>query len=352
MLELPVGGVTGIGSVPFTDAAGAVQLILRHAPQIPFWPQMVVRGFREDMVSQGCGGFAPLLERDDDRKVVRLNAELAREEALTAFYETALSGDLAPFGLTRDEAEGFFALLAAVDGLGPQGPPVLKGQVIGPVTFAAMVKLPGGKALLSDAELLEAVIRGLGLKAAWQADQFRRLGKAPLIFFDEPSLTGFGSAFMPISREEVVGALTATIQVSREHGELLTGVHCCGNTDWGMLLQAPIDVLSFDAYGFFDTLMLYDRALKDFLERGGWLAFGLAPTLPDSPAETADSLWDRFQEQLAALEAKGFSRNVILSRLLWTPACGLGYLTPAQSEGVLATLAELSARGRRLLAGS
>ncbi len=343
-VALPACAATGIGSVPFTDPAAAVGLILQYAPELPFWPQLVKLGFREDMVAQGSGGFAPLLVRDDDRKVVRVNDALDREEALTRFYEVALAGDLAPFALAPEEARGFFALLDAGGGSA-----FCKGHLCGPVTFAATVKTADGKALLADSELLQAVNRGIGLKAAWQAAQFRQRGKTALIFFDEPSLTGFGSAFMPISRQDVVAALTETMQAAREHGDLLTGIHCCGNTDWALLLDTPIDVLSFDAYGFFDTLILYEEAVRGFLDRGGYLAFGLVPTTPDSPAATADTLWTLFLDQLARLAARGLPRSVVLPRVLFTAACGLGYLAPAQAQAALAVVADLSARGRRLL---
>lgn len=342
---LPALAATGIGSVPFLDTREAVGLILQYLPEIPFWPQMVKLGFREDMVPQGAGGL-PGFELDLENKTVRLAPDLDQSTILTQFYELALSGDLQPFALHPEEAAGFFALLDAIQTQAASSPPFLKGQVVGPVTFAGMVKGHDGKAILFDRELSQAVTRGLALKAAWQAQQLRHQGKQAIVFFDEPYLSGFGSAFMPISREEVIATVTEALDIGREAGEVLFGLHCCGNTDWAMLLETPIDILSFDAYGFFDTLILYEQALKKFLARGGCLAWGLVPTTPTATPETVDLLWARFQEQVNRLEKLGLARAQLLSQSILTPACGLGYLTPEQARDALASLAELSARGR------
>ena len=133
-----------------------------------------------------------------------MDPDLPRDEALAQFYEVVLSGDLTPFAFEEQDARGFFALLAAVAAQGCPGP-ALKGQLSGPVTFAGVVKDAEGKPILYDRELTQAVCAGLARKVAWQAEKFRELGKAPIVFLDEPFLTGFGSAYLPISKEEVTG---------------------------------------------------------------------------------------------------------------------------------------------------
>jgi hypothetical protein len=339
--------VTGIGSVPYGDSREAVTLILEHSPEMPFWPQMVRLGFREEMVAQGAGGL-PGLKVDLEARQVFLDPEVSRELALAAFYETVWAGELGPFALEAGEAQGFFALLDRLAAR-PDGPMSLKGQVVGPVTFAGMVKTAEGKAILYDRELTQAISQGLARKAAWQAEQFRRTGREAVIFFDEPILTGYGSAFLPVSREEVVTILTDTMEAAREPGPLAIGVHCCGNTDWALLLETPLDILSFDSYGFFDHLLLYDQALAAFFQRGGMLAWGLVPTGEELTRETGDSLWARFLSQVERLAALGFEAREVLQHSLLTPACGLGYLSPEEATRALTLLAELSQRGRRWL---
>jgi hypothetical protein len=340
--------VTGIGSVPYTDPGEAVAAIMTHAPDMPFWPQMVRLGFREEMVAQGAGGL-PALRVDLETRQVLLDPEVPREEALAHFYELVWGGDLTPFALASEEARGFYTLLEQV-AAGPNGPPALKGQVVGPVTFAGMVKAPDGKPILYDRELTQAVSQGLARKAAWQAQEFRKLGRQAVVFFDEPILTGFGSAFLPVSREEVITILHDTLEAVREPGPLAVGVHCCGNTDWALLLSTPIDILSFDSYGYFDHLLLYDQALAAFLERGGTLAWGLVPTGEDLRRESADSLWERWQGQVERLAARGLHLRDLLEHSLLTPACGLGYLAPAAATNAMALLSEVGRRARDWMA--
>ena len=340
--------ITGIGSVPYGDPQEAVSLILKHFPEIPFWPQLVRLGFREEMVAQGAGGL-PGLKVDLEARQVFLDPEASREMALAQFYETLWAGGLEPYALAPEEARGFHALLAQISSRG-NGPLALKGQVVGPVTFAGMVKAGDGKPILYDRELTQAVSQGLARKAAWQAEHFRQAGRDAVVFFDEPILTGFGSAFLPVSREEVTTILTETIEAAKESGPMAVGVHCCGNTDWALLLETPVDILSFDSYGYFDHLLLYDKALTAFIQRGGYLAWGLVPTGDELAQETGDSLWQRFSSQVERLSGLGLGLPEVLQHSLLTPACGLGYLSPEGATRALTLLAELSDRARQWLA--
>jgi methionine synthase II (cobalamin-independent) len=348
MAPLSPLAATGIGSVPFTEVSAAVGLIMSHLPEMPFWPQMVRLGYAEEMLPQAAGGL-PALKVNESQRRVDLDPDASRELALAQFYETAWSNDLGPFALPAGGARGFFALVEAA--LQSPSLPVLKGQVVGPVTFAGMVKDADERPILYDQEMTWAVAQGIARTAAWQAARFRDLGKEAVIFFDEPFLTGFGSAFCPVSREEVTHILTDALAATRQFGPVHLGVHCCGNTDWSLLLDLSFDILSFDSYGFFSTLLLYEKALKDFLDRGGWLAWGLVPTRAEElRGETGDSLFARFTSQVQQITALGFSVHQVLSQSLLTPACGLGYLTPEEAARALALLGELSARARQWLA--
>jgi len=116
------------------------------------------------------------------------------------------------------------------------------------------------------------------MKPRWQVEKLSQCGVPVIVFIDKPGLAGFGtSAFISISREDINRVLSEVIEAVHEAGGL-AGVHVCANTDWSLILDSPADVLSFDAYRFFDRLALYERPLKRFFDQDGILAWGIVPT--------------------------------------------------------------------------
>jgi hypothetical protein len=167
-----------------------------------------------------------------------------------------------------------------------------------------------------------------------------------MMFVDEPYLASIGSAYVSISRQQVLDLLIEVLGGLRG----LRGVHCCGNTDWPLLLSAPIDVLSFDAFNHGETLALFPAEVGDFLARGGWLAWGIVPVGGDDQvwAQTLDGLDERLEAAFDHLVGKGVPRAALENAALLTPACGLGTLSVAGATRALELLAALSERfGRR-----
>ena len=99
------------------------------------------------------------------------------------------------------------------------------------------------------------------------------------------------------------------------------GIHLCGNPDWDFLLGLDLDVLSLDIYTNADIFSAYGAAIGRFLERGGVIVWGLAPTQTESFAqESSAALIQRLERVWAALCAKGVDRDFLLSRSLLSPA--------------------------------
>ena len=166
-------------------------------------------------------------------------------------------------------------------------------------------------------------------------------GTPTMIFFDEPSLSSFGSAFSSLNREDVVHSLNECFDAVKG----LKGIHCCGNTDWSVLLSTHLNILSFDAYGYLETLYLYPKELKAFLERGGILAWGIVPTSEDVLKEEAGSLVKRFKEGVETLSKNGIDQT-LLQRAILTPSCGIASLPIPLAERVCQLTAEVSKRLR------
>jgi methionine synthase II (cobalamin-independent) len=124
----------------------------------------------------------------------------------------------------------------------------------------------------------------------------------------------------------------------------LKGVHCCGNTDWSVLLGTSVDIVSFDAYNYAQSLSLYPSEVKSLLDRKGAIAWGIVPNdEPSLTKETAASLKDRLEEAMAPFTRKGVPFRQLIGQGLLTPSCGLASLDTTEAAArALELLAELS----------
>lgn len=329
-----------IGSLPVADHDEATGLVLKYTPDIPLWVQLPVHP-EESMMTQFIGGVPGLVY--EASRVFIDTSKPGFEDDVLRFYEDylAVTEGEAPldgtrFVLTPETARGFFALLGEVESA-PRSPAALKGQITGPVTQAIGLTDQHGRAIFYDDRLLDIVTKTLAMKARWQAEKLSQRNVPAIVFIDEPGLAGFGSsAFISISREDIARVLFEVIDAIQQ-AKGLAGVHVCANTDWSLILDSSADILSFDAYGFFDRLVLYKASLKTFLDEDRILAWGIVPTSDagDVEKETVASLVARWESQAGQLEALGIERKKIMTQSLITPSCGTGSLSRDHAVKVL-----------------
>jgi hypothetical protein len=139
----------------------------------------------------------------------------------------------------------------------------------------------------------------------------------------------------------VVKCLAEVVEGIHKEGAL-AGTHCCGNTEWTILADAGVDIISFDAYQYGETIGYYPRQIKTFLERGGVLAWGIVPSTGAITEETAEALVTKLEQHIGALAGKGLNSDILWERCLLTPSCGTGSMAQASAERVFSTLAEAS----------
>lgn len=340
-----------IGSLPLDDHRQAHRLVMSVTPEIPLWVQLPGNP-NERMIPQFMPGL-PGIKTSPERDYVDTGDD-RYEQQLLEFYEeymavTAGEVSLADsrFKMDPEIAGGFFTLIEALEQAGT-APTAIKGQVTGPFTFCTGVADQNRNAIFYDEQLKDAAVKLLALKARWQVEQLQRFGRPVIVFIDEPALAGFGtSEFISISKDAVKAVLNEVFEAVRGAGAL-AGVHVCANTDWSLLLESPADVVSFDAYSYFDRFILYPDQIKAYLDAGNILAWGIVPTgsVEDIQRETTDSLFADWQKKADALEDLGIDRSRLLDQSFITPSCGTGSLPIESARRVLQLTREVADRIR------
>ncbi|KJU84889.1 hypothetical protein MBAV_002918 [Candidatus Magnetobacterium bavaricum] len=324
---------TGIGSLPHEDIRRACTLILDNCT-IPFWPQFPKLAFEQGMVAQFTEGF-PALRVDSQRERIWIDRQDV--DAIARFYETCI--DNASIPISPAWATGFGALEGFLTG---RRLPVLKGHVTGPLTFTLGIKDNSGKYIYYDEELREIALMLLVAKARWQIQSLKRFADRVIVFIDEPMLSALGSsAYIGVSTEDASSLLRRMIQEIRGAGAM-TAIHCCGNADWEMVFDTTVDIVNFDAYAYFDTLNLYHERIAQHISGGGFLAWGIVPTLTidDIRREDFDSIAERFTERFERLAAE-IGIEALAEHSLLTPSCGAGILDVEMAEKVFHILGRL-----------
>jgi len=329
-----------IGSVPLPEAGQAWEWILKYMPKIPVWPQLPRRSYLENMYAQFSEGFPGIvLDLEGDRTYVDRAQDLDRD--LEHLYMAYLQNDLEYGTQSAQYAAGLHYLLDTADLL-KEPPLAIKGQVTGPISWGLTVVDQNRRPLLYDEIMADAIAKHLRLKAAWQEAQLKTIASRTIMFVDEPYMSSFGSGFISLSRDQVITLLEEVFAGIQG----LKGIHCCGNTDWSVLLETSVDILNLDAYDYAESLSLYPDAVAAFLGRGGVIAWGIVPASSAVEGETVDSLAARLQEALDMLVHKGLARDQLLAAGLVTPSCGTGSLDPHTAERVFELTAALSAQIR------
>lgn len=324
---------TLIGSMPQNDPKDAVDKVLDGHIDIPIWPQLPALGFKEGMYLQ-TGEHLPGLIEEGDKVMVDLN-----DYDPTEAYMAILEDNVDYFAAKPEHYAGLYEML----GRDLSVFPVIKGQVTGPISEGLQVQDVEGRATIYDESYAEIVRKTVNMSAKWQVRELRKHCDDVIMFFDEPSISLLGTPFASISDEDAL----AWINESMEGIDCHTAIHCCGNTNWSLVLKTDIDILNFDAYAYGKALVLYPEELSEFVDRGGAIAWGIVPNGEHISSETVDSLADRLMGLIDELVRKGVDRDRLIRQSLITPQCGLGGVEMDVVSKVFEVLHALSQEMRR-----
>jgi len=326
---------TVVGSFPHHDGT-AISRLLIDATDVPAWPQLPRRTFLEHMVPQ-CSAPLPSLKIDVTREKIHFELDDQLLDEIELFYSHFLNDDLDYFGLSPEYAAGFHSFLAEA---GNERLQWAKGQVTGPISFGMSVTDQNLRASLYHEMLADVLVKNAAMNGRWQARKLAAVADNVVISVDEPYMASFGSAFMSISAAEVSAMLNEIFDAIHSEGALAS-VHCCANTDWSVLLATSVDMLSLDAFGFMENLALYPAELRDYLDRGGMIAWGIVPNnekiLSNSPSDIAQLLRTGMDSLISKAASRGVNipSDELAERSLITPSCGLGSASIKLVEPVL-----------------
>ncbi len=351
----PAGLQTGIGSMPYLNPKEALEIIFENMPEIPYWPQLPLKGSAEGFVFQF---LTPLVEAGliqiDENKAFFCTDSMDWEESLTKFYSiylSAVEGDqeaIDAFALPVEAASGFYAYLDYVKEKGIRDLHYLKGHLAGPLTIGFNLKDPQGKFAYYNDQLRDLIVKTLAIHSRWQANKLSELGLPAIIFLDEPGIGVYGkSDYITVSKEMIKSDLDEIFE-QIHMADAIAGVHSCDAIDWSILYQCNLEIVNLDVYSFSDSLLPFAKELKEFINRGGVLALGIVPTNENALTETAQSLFDRLSALFSQLDLRGIATSKLHPQIMITPACGTGLLEPDLAVRIHNLTKEVSAMVKEL----
>ncbi|MGY1608503.1 methionine synthase [Geodermatophilus sp. SYSU D00700] len=315
----PWGPASGVGSLPGTDPAEALRVVLGELPELPHLPELPARGPGADLIGRSAALLVDLavdLTPAGWRLVPRPGIDLRRAQELLARDLDALHD-------------------VAGDHRGP-----LKVQAAGPWTLAAGLERERGERAVVDAgarrDLGQSLAEGVAAHVA--AVAARVPGARVVVQLDEPSLpavlqgglpTASGFGRLPsVDAPDVESELAAV--VAAVPGPVV--VHCCVN-------RAPLDLLraAGAAALSFDLGLVQDLdALGTAVEAGTQLFAGVVPGT-DAPLPAPKATASRLRAWWREL---GFPADDLHRAVTLTPSCGLAGASPAYARAAMAHVRE------------
>jgi methionine synthase II (cobalamin-independent) len=341
---------SAIGSMPFEDADYAVNVSLTKLVNAPIWPQLPKLGVNEQMEIQYSEGM-PCAVIDYEKGRMFFDTSIDYSELFADFYEkymTAMDpdsgdGDCSSMAISNEFSKGIYALEKALKNKSEKLP-FVKVQTTGPCSVALTIVDENKRAIYYNDEFRDVIVKALAMKCRWQIQKFQPYAEKIICFIDEPILSAFGSStYVSVTRNDVVAMLSEVIDAVHADNAL-AGIHCCGNTEWSILIDSGVDIVNFDAFEFGETIAMYADSVKAHLERGGMLAWGVIPTSKIIRQQTLETLEAQLEKVMDNLASKDIDKKLITEQAIITPSCGTGSLDKEDAEKVFELTYALSKR--------
>ena len=326
---------TAMAVMPHRNVDRALEMAL--SLDVPFWPQLPLYSYHEDMYVQASEHF-PGIVLDVEKRTLRFSMEIFTnelEEAMAHFEEPEY------FDISETYSEVYHRFLK----LDLADRPAIRGQLEGPISFGFNVVDQDNRPILFDDTVRPFIIEFLARRINIQLSKLKKINQNAFMFIDEPGLQFVFSAmsgYGDVTARRDMETFFSLIERPR-------GIHLCGNPDWDFLLGLDLDILSLDVYSNGEVFTAYASSIKIFLDRGGILVWGIVPTNIDPfEKENINSLENRLIEMWTFLDKKGIDRDFLMSRSMLSPAtcCLVNPDIEKTVEKTFAMVKELSTRLR------
>jgi len=307
---LPNCQTTAMGIMPHTDIERALEVVL--SLDIPFWPQLPKISYFEDMYVQALENF-PGAKIDLVNQKIRFNLSLFYEE-LPSYFEKV--NDPQTFRLTKEFSLVYHQFLEK--DLSHYS--AIRGQMISPISLGLKVIDQDQKLIIYHEEVREILFDFIQKKVNQQYQELKAKNSNAFVWMGDPGLELIFTAFSGYNEVQAKDDLDRFL----EGVEGPRGIHLCAKPDWDFLLKSKLDILSFDSFNC-GAVIIHYPSLKEFLDRGGIIAWGIVPTYTELlEQETIDSLIERLESFWEGLSQKGVDRERLLRQSLLAPAtCNL-----------------------------
>jgi hypothetical protein len=299
---------TAMAVMPHRNVDRALEYAL--SLDVPFWPQLPLVSYFEDMYVQASENFPGIL-LDMEQRTLRFSMDkftTELEQALARFDDPEF------FDISSTYSVVYQRFLQR-DDLADR--PAIRGQLEGPISFGMNVHDQDDRPIIFNDEIRPFMLEFMARRVNVQLARLKAINPNAFMFVDEPGLqfifsgmSGYGDIVAKKDMEMFFSLI-----------ERPRGVHLCGNPDWDFLLGLDLDVLSLDMYSNGERFVSYVRSIRKFLDRGGILIWGIVPTnVEPFTSESIDSLDKRLAELWTALDRNGIDKDHLLSRSMLSPA--------------------------------
>ncbi len=298
---------TAMGVMPHTDVERAIEQALTM--DIPFWPQLPLLNYYEDMYVQASEHFPGIL-LDLESRTLRFSMSKFIQE----FEETLSHMDEPEY---FDISPTYSAVYHRFLELDLAGYPAIRGQLEGPISFGFNVLDEDKRPIIFNDTVRPFLIEFMARRVNVQLAKLKKKNENAFMFVDEPGLQFIFSAlsgYGDVAAREDMELFFSMIERPR-------GVHLCGNPDWDFLLNLDIDILSMDVYSNGDVFIKYENSIRKFLDRGGVLGWGIVPSnFEPFEKEDIDTLSGKLIRMWEELASRGIDLEYLLSRSIISPA--------------------------------